>query len=831
MMLHRLLITFTAALLLTANGPVSGANALGDIEALIDQSNLSMAQELIDEQLGNVESLDDDELINLLSLQGDVHYYLDEIKLAREQYHLALELAESAAGGLEQAAQMKNIAISYSGQRQYGKSLQWHQRAWQRLEQANALESTTAMQILLSQGVIYGYIGAIELASETLNRVRDMAIRHGHEHITTNATIRLAAIYFESGLYETAIDIIETVELASIGDMTSLGWYYGIHAGSLIEIGESTRARQVLTELMQAQAKIGVEHAMGYQLMRIETHLIEDNLQRARQILDRINRAGQVTESDWVYAAIEARSLQHEGQHQRALERYIEAILAMSRVMDRQSREAPERFFNLPRWLFVEAIDSAIRANAAEAEWLFQLFWYAHLGKEPAHTFASDASRVESDSMLTSDIGETEFLNDVNSLASLFRWPGRATISQLQSVMEHDEALLMYVVGKKTTYGLLVWQDGIRAVDLDVRPGDLSASVIELIGLLDTRDPQWTHVAASLHQQLIQPFRVFGLDRFRELHLVQDHNLRFMPIDVLLDQSGEMLVDRHQITVATVRSLNRYIELKAMAPAENPETFSDGIAVVARSDGMPSLPSYWRTAYRQFDNEQTYLPNAAREAGWLDRLAAGTHVLLDDQATETAARQLISAATGVVHLAVHGFDNPMSPAYSSLVMGGDQAHDGLLQAREIGSLKTRARLFVLASCASAKGGLEGQYGYSGGLAESFLLAGGQTVIGTLWDVRDDKTLLFNQWFYQGLMQGATVANALQSAKRQAKDSAWHARDWSAYVLMGDPDLTLDLVANTSSAPDRKRLYSAVFGSVAVLLAVLLLIYRHRSSSH
>ena len=160
-------------------------------------------------------------------------------------------------------------------------------------------------------------------------------------------------------------------------------------------------------------------------------------------------------------------------------------------------------------------------------------------------------------------------------------------------------------------------------------------------------------------------------------------------------------------------------------------------------------------------------------------------IYFNESATESVALQTIRNETGILHFSSHGFDNPVAPAFSSLVLNADENTDGLLQAREVMQNKSQLSLIVLASCSSAKGGLKGRYGNQLGLADAFVHSGVQAVIGTLWDVKDQSTAQFMQWFYKALAQTHIPAIALRETKLKARNAGWSAHDWTAFVMLGD----------------------------------------------
>ena len=181
------------------------------------------------------------------------------------------------------------------------------------------------------------------------------------------------------------------------------------------------------------------------------------------------------------------------------------------------------------------------------------------------------------------------------------------------------------------------------------------------------------------------------------------------------------------------------------------------------------------------------LAAARREIEMAARLLGGRSVeITGDQATERAFRDAVAAGARVVHLATHTVIDERPGRGAAILLAPAQGDDGLLTPDEIAGLDDRAALTVLAACRTALGpGEDGQALAS--LTGSFLAAGSQSVVATLWDVGDSATAIFMQQLYWELGEGLTPAEALRAAKRHLRaDPRWRRPDlWAGYVLVGE----------------------------------------------
>jgi CHAT domain-containing protein len=145
----------------------------------------------------------------------------------------------------------------------------------------------------------------------------------------------------------------------------------------------------------------------------------------------------------------------------------------------------------------------------------------------------------------------------------------------------------------------------------------------------------------------------------------------------------------------------------------------------------------------------------------------------------------------ILHFATHGFIDSDHPELSSIVLStvdrnGNETN-GLMPLYDIYSLDLSAELTVLSACQTALGkDIKGE-GLIG-LTHSFMSAGSNTVVATLWKVDDRATAVLMADFYESMLQkGMSPAAALRSAKlKMMRDKQWSAPYyWAGFVLQGE----------------------------------------------
>ncbi len=184
----------------------------------------------------------------------------------------------------------------------------------------------------------------------------------------------------------------------------------------------------------------------------------------------------------------------------------------------------------------------------------------------------------------------------------------------------------------------------------------------------------------------------------------------------------------------------------------------------------------------------TALPGVKKEIQHIHALFPQASIFLDQQATESNFKKNAGAAD-ILHLATHGKANLENPFLSNFTFARDSTgeNDGVLNLYEIYGTSLKAKLLLLSSCESGVGkDYPGEGNYS--LARSFIYAGCQSVIMTLWSIQDEVTNELVQNFYTYLQQTGEVTAALRQTKLAylAKTNAMGARPqlWAGLVPLG-----------------------------------------------
>lgn len=161
----------------------------------------------------------------------------------------------------------------------------------------------------------------------------------------------------------------------------------------------------------------------------------------------------------------------------------------------------------------------------------------------------------------------------------------------------------------------------------------------------------------------------------------------------------------------------------------------------------------------------------------------GGSPLLNAAATPAAICAALESSR-YVHLATHGALNLDAPAFQMLVAAPEPEGDGIVQAHELLSLDLAGlELVSLGACETALGRID-RADNPRGLPAALLLAGAQTVVGTLWEVASDTARVFFVTLYVSLAEGQSRRDAFRAAQVKVRQRFPEARDWGAFYLIG-----------------------------------------------
>lgn len=146
----------------------------------------------------------------------------------------------------------------------------------------------------------------------------------------------------------------------------------------------------------------------------------------------------------------------------------------------------------------------------------------------------------------------------------------------------------------------------------------------------------------------------------------------------------------------------------------------------------------------------------------------------------------------IVHYAGHAYFDSQNPQQSGILCTGDEVLSGS-DLVNVGSLPS---IVFFNACeagrirapTSRKPSISARMQHNSSFAEAFLRGGVANYVGTYWPVGDAPAVAFARQFYERLLGGAELGQAL-IAGREA-DAELESVDWANYILYGDPAFVL-----------------------------------------
>ncbi len=177
------------------------------------------------------------------------------------------------------------------------------------------------------------------------------------------------------------------------------------------------------------------------------------------------------------------------------------------------------------------------------------------------------------------------------------------------------------------------------------------------------------------------------------------------------------------------------------------------------------------------------LPGAAREAADVAAIF-DTPPLLDSEVTKEAFMNTMRNSA-MVHIATHGRHNLVAPVFQCIYVQPDAASDGIIYAYEFLEMDLRGLdLVTLSACDTALGRIDDADNMRG-LPAALLTAGVATIIGTLWEARDEVCATFFKTFYEQLKGGLKKYEAFYRAQQHTRSLFGEYKDWGAFYLVGE----------------------------------------------
>ncbi|MEJ7646656.1 MAG: CHAT domain-containing tetratricopeptide repeat protein [Chryseolinea sp.] len=384
-----------------------------------------------------------------------------------------------------------------------------------------------------------------------------------------------------------------------------------------------------------------------------------------------------------------------------------------------------------------------------------------------------------------------------------------------------DQVILDYFWGSEWVYGLAINADTVLLARIG-RPDSLKRQINSLLEHMEgehsstSREVFQSFVASAsgLHDYLISPFSSM-IKAAKRIQIIPDGFIAQIPFEILLEErpvgqtvdyrSLRYLLRSHSVGYAYSTSM---MKQKSTRRVRNPS-----LLAIAFTGGK-------RLRAPQLDiDELEVIEGAEKEIEVLQKRFNEGKFLVEEQATESNFKSL-SPDFDIIHLAVHGKGDIKTDFSGSLYFRSkyDSVDDGEFHSYELYGMKLKALMAVLSSCESGLGkGYKGEGMIS--MASAFTAAGCENTLMSLWKVNDQASTELMDNFYQYLLEGDEIDDALRRAKLNylvaADELTADPKSWAPLVAYGS--------LNRIFKKDPSNLYLLIAGLIVgaiMLIAVL-----------
>ncbi len=272
--------------------------------------------------------------------------------------------------------------------------------------------------------------------------------------------------------------------------------------------------------------------------------------------------------------------------------------------------------------------------------------------------------------------------------------------------------------------------------------------------------------AHSLYAALIAPVEQ-QLTPGRTLVIEADGWLARLPFEALLDSNNHYLVERAPIVHSLGQDSEAMLHGNGAVSADVPALVVGSTASSAADGLMP-------------------IPDVALEVDAVAGSFHSAHALKGREATVSGVRNVLPGVA-VFHFVGHSLAVPQRTGLLLESEDGQSNIPQLMDANEVRRLPLQSlQLAVLSACstASESGGASG----FDSITDAFLRAGVPHLVASRWAVDSAETLGFVTDFYQNVLAGQTVSDAIRltSRKMLANPRTSHPYYWSMFAAYGRP---------------------------------------------
>lgn len=379
------------------------------------------------------------------------------------------------------------------------------------------------------------------------------------------------------------------------------------------------------------------------------------------------------------------------------------------------------------------------------------------LGKSATEVQRLDRAMADADGAIA--IARTELDRRFPAYAQLSR-PRPVALAEAQAALAPAAALLLPLPLDDGVLSLALTRNGLTWQQAPMRSAEFAAAIGRVRDAVQGADPDQRFPAGdafALYQALFPPRVVAAIGPKADLQLLGGGPLAGLPLGVLLThrpagswlagdalRRAPWLVRDHSFAVVAALRAQPTMAGTPVAVAAAPRFAGIGAPLLGpvtssrRLRGLLGDGTISVAALRELPS----LPGTGRELRAIARATSprSALLLLGADATETRVKHADLSHIDILAIATHGLVGGGANAEPALVLTPPEVatseDNGLLSASEIAALRLNADWVILSACDSAGASDAAVPTYSG-LARAFFQAGSQSVLVSMWPLRDD----------------------------------------------------------------------------------------------
>jgi CHAT domain-containing protein len=370
-------------------------------------------------------------------------------------------------------------------------------------------------------------------------------------------------------------------------------------------------------------------------------------------------------------------------------------------------------------------------------------------------------------------------------------------LKKTQEYLKINQAVIFeYFLGGKRSYLFQITSKDLKIFALPSKKS-IAKSVQGYLKLLKSPPTgrfKGKSASRRIYEELVFPLSSLDPNFYKNVIIIPSGILYYLPFETLIDpkHKNDYLISQHQISYMPSSASLIYLSLNRKNKKYPKDLLAFGNPVIQEKiKNNKSRPSHILfQLYKDQDFDFFPLPYSEMEIKSISNFFKDRkkEVFLRENASEEVLKETDLLNYKIIHFSCHGFLDKDYPARSSLVLSLDNGkkEDGFLQVNEIYDLKMKPQLIVLSACQTGRGSIKRGEGVLG-LPRVFFYAGAESVLTSLWRVRDKQTAEFMYLFYKYLASGESKSQALQLAKMEFIRRKKYSNPfyWAPFILNGE----------------------------------------------